>query len=126
MHDGQQSNVMLFVPPGDTLTHVLDNPDPFVPVSFSIGTRLVSRAAIASLTVREVQPVDEDLPVERQRAVVHLRAGGKIEGELRWVAPPGRRRTLDYLNDGSNLLVVHGADATTYVAKAHIASVDEC
>jgi hypothetical protein len=55
-----------------------------------------------------------------------LRSGATVEGELRWVAPPGRRRTLDYLNDGSALLVVHGTGDTSYVAKAHIASVDEC
>src|SRR5215216_3686064 len=119
MHDGERANVMLFVPPGDTLTHVLDNADPFVPVNFSSGTRLVARSAIACLTVHEAQPLDDDLPVERQRAIVSLRAGSKIEGELRWVAPPGRRRTLDYLNDGSNLLVVHGGDVTSYIAKAH-------
>jgi hypothetical protein len=116
---------MLFVPPGDPISHLLDDSDPFMPVSYSTGTRLVARAAIACIAVREVLWVSDDLPLERQQAIVRLRGGGDVKGELRWTAPPGRRRTLDHLNDGAAYLALHDGDLTTYVAKVHITSVEE-
>ena len=124
MQSGERAHVMLFVPPGGSIAEVLDGSEPFVPVSFSGGTRLVARAAIACVSVHEPAPCEPDLPIERQTAVVRLRGGVALEGELRWVAPPGRRRTLDHLNDGCGYLIVHG-EQTSYVAKAHIVEVEE-
>ena len=122
---GERAHVMLFVPPGGSIADVLDGSEAFLPVSFSSGTRLVARAAIACVTVRELLQPEPDLPIECQAAIVRLRGGIAVEGELRWVAPPGRRRTLDHLNDGSPYLIVHRSDETSYVAKAHVIDVEE-
>jgi len=127
MHDGELANVMLFVPPGDSITHMLEETSPFMPVSFSTGTRLLARSAIACIAVREVRwaASEDDLPIERQQAIVRLRGGIEIKGELRWTPPPGRRRTLDHLNEAATHLAIYDGDVTSYVAKAHIAGVEE-
>ena len=70
-------------------------------------------------------PLEEELPGERQTALVRLRNGSTIKGELRWVAPEGQRRTLDFLNDDASHIVVHDIEHRIYVAKAHVASVEE-
>lgn len=126
-HDGEREDVHLFVPPGENVGQVFDASEPFVAVIFSSGVQLVARATIACITVRETHTVPDeiDLPLERQKATIRLRAGGSLQGELRWTPPLGRRRTLDHLNEPSSYLVVHGAEDTSYVAKAHVASVSE-
>ncbi|HEY0195489.1 MAG TPA: hypothetical protein VGC42_30450, partial [Kofleriaceae bacterium] len=68
---------------------------------------------------------DDALPVERQRARVRLRSGAQLEGELRWTAAEGGRRTADYINDSAAFLVVHAADASYYVRKAEVGYVEE-
>lgn len=125
--DGERADVYLFVPPGENVAQVLDDPEPFVAVIYSAGVRLVARSTIACITVRETHAVadDGDLPLERQKATIRLRGGGSVQGELRWTAPPGRRRTLDHLNEPTTHLVVHGDGEASYVAKAHVASVSE-
>src|SRR5258706_13816119 len=75
MQDGERANVMLFVPPGDTITHLLEGGEPFLPINFATGTRLVARAAIACVTMREVLRIDEDAVIEDQMAVVYARGG---------------------------------------------------
>ena len=123
LHDGERASALLFVPPGDSIAKLLSDSTTFVPVSYSSGTRLVARTAIACITVHVIHARldDGDLPRERQRAIVRLRAGTLIQGELRWIAPPGRRRTLDCINDDATHLMIHDGDYVSYIAKAHIA-----
>lgn len=126
MHDGERAQVFLFVAPGDSLTHVLDEDSRFVPMGFSSGTRLVARDAIAALSVHVMHAHAEDeLPGERQRAVIKLRSGTLVKGELRWVAPEGRRRTLDFLNSETPYFVAYDTEHVHYVFKSHVALVEE-
>lgn len=127
LHDGQPSEVMLFVPPSDDLAQFISEGNPFLPVVRAGEELFVARAAIAcvGLPPQWAPRFDEDLPVEQQQARVTLRSGAVIEGVMRWVALDGRRRTSDGLNTDAPYLVVH-ADPTTYlVMKTHIASVSE-
>jgi hypothetical protein len=119
----QRSSVVLYVAPGQDVGELLAGEERFVPIRFSTGTRLVARTAIVSISVPLV--VNDDLPAEQQQVIVHLRGGSQMSGELRWVAPPGRRRTLDHLNDGSNFLILYDGDYMTFVAKDHVVSVEE-
>lgn len=124
----------VFLAPGEAVRTVLDEAEPFVPlglerpVNGSIEThvRLVARATIACVAVPGEVPRDPDVHEETQRARVRLKAGLEVEGELRWVARVGHRRTVDHLNLPSRLLEVHGASVTTYIIKAHVAWVEEC
>ncbi len=95
-------------------------------MGFASGTRLVARDAIAAVSLHVLHaPPEDELPGERQIVVVRLRSGATIKGELRWVAPEGQRRTLDFLNNDSAHFVVHDTEHRIYVAKAHVAAVEE-
>jgi hypothetical protein len=126
LHDGERAQVFLFVAPGDSLAHYINESSRFLPMGFAGGTRLIARDAIAALSIHVLHaPVEDELPGERQHAVVRLRSGESVKGELRWVAPEGRRRTLDFMNSDAAYVVVHDTEHIIYVAKAHIASVEE-
>ena len=124
LDDGERFDAMLFLPPGDTVVRLFVDGDAFLPVAFRDRIRLVARAAISALTVA-AEPHDNDLPHEQQKATVRMRSGAMVEGELRWVGPHGRRRTVDFLNEDEAHIVVHGPGVTTYVRKAHVAWVEE-
>src|SRR5688500_8515246 len=126
LHDGERVQVLLFIAPGTKLTHMFEETCRFVPMGFEHGTRLVARDAIAALSVHVLHaPVEDEFPGERQVASVKLRSGVSVKGELRWTAPEGRRRTLDYLNDESCYFVVHDTEHVIYVCKSHVACVEE-
>lgn len=131
LHDGERSDVLLFIAAGEDITRLMTPGDPFVPMIKHARFCLVARTAIAALGVAGAS-TDPDadldvLPVERQRARVLLRSGSVLEGELRWTAPEGERRTADYINDSEPFFVVHASDGHTtyYVAKAQVALVEE-
>ena len=127
LEDGEQAHAMLFLAPGSSVIRFLEDAPPFVPVSYTAGLRLVSRSSIACITVQstDAPPEDPDLPLERQRVRIRLRGGRSIEGELRWIASSGRRRTADCLNDPMLHVVVHEAAHVSFIAKVHIAYTEE-
>jgi hypothetical protein len=129
LHDGERSDVLLFIAAGEDVSRLLGPGDPFVPMIRNARFCLVARAAIAAIAIVTGPVVDDDgaLPVEHQRARVRLRSGVAIEGELQWTAPEGERRTADYLNDGEALFQIHAVQPATihYIAKAHVATVEE-
>lgn len=127
LHDGERSEVLLFIPPGEAITALVSPGDPFVPMIKSARFCLVARDAIAAIGVAAEPEVADDtaLPVERQHAQLRLRSGTLLEGELRWTAPEGERRTADYVNDGQAFIVLHAGATSYYVRKAAIATVEE-
>ncbi|HEY5949851.1 MAG TPA: hypothetical protein VIV40_30360 [Kofleriaceae bacterium] len=126
MHDGERAQVFLFVAPGGSVGHYLAEAGRFMPMGFAEGTRLVAREAIAALGIHVMHAaIEDELPGERQTAKLHLRSGGVIKGELRWVAPEGARRTLDFMNNDASYVVVYDTEHVVYVAKQHIALVEE-
>jgi hypothetical protein len=127
LHDGSRSEIVLFVPCGETVQQLVTQGDAFLPVIRERSVSLVARAAIACVTVAVVTPMprDTDVPSEHQVAVVHLRSGQTVRGELRWGAAVGRQRTADFLNDPTPYIEVHGDGVVHLVVKAHIAMVDE-
>lgn len=127
LHDGSRINVRLFIARGHAIDELVEGTSPFVPLGIVDGVRLVARDAIASVTLHAIQVTPrEDLAEERQRVTIRMRHGEKVMGELRWVAPPGHRRTLDHLNNSDTThLVLWDGDFVTYLAKAHVVSVEE-
>ena len=127
-HDGARSDAMLFVPPTDAIEHMLGaRGNRFLPTIVGGKVQLVARDSIAALGVQSVIPMhqDGDLPVEVQAAVVHLRSGVVLEGELRWTAAIGQSRTADYLNGDGETIELHAPNHTFHIAKSHIARVEE-
>jgi hypothetical protein len=126
-HDGARCDVVMFVPPDEDIVRVLTAPEPFLPMACAGKILLVARTSIAALGVPTIPRIqrDDDLPLERQAAVVHLRSGQTVEGELRWIAAVGAKRTADFLNTDETYVEVHGQDITYCVVKSHIAYVEE-
>jgi hypothetical protein len=130
LHDGERSDVLLFIAAGEDLTRLMSPGDPFVPMIKHARFCLVARTAIAAVGITEPAGADADsdgLPVERQRARVQLRSGVTLDGELRWTAPEGERRTADYVNDSPAFFLLHAIDGHTtyYIAKAQVATIEE-
>jgi hypothetical protein len=124
--DGQRSDVRLFLPPGEAPSWALDAAEPFLPARRDAKTLMVARAAIAALGVSSERVGHAgDLPVERQPVAIRLGSGLTLEGELRWVAPFGRQRTVDHLNDGAPHLELFAGDATWLVVKRHVLTLEE-
>lgn len=127
LEGGERASAMLFVPPGTSVKRWLADAAPFVPVAFSSGTRLVARVSISCVTVHVVHAHVEEFEdlCERQRSLVRLRGGQMLRGEVRWIPATENRRMLDHLNDQSSHLVLHVEDQVSYIAKSHVASVEE-
>ena len=128
LEDGERASATLFVAPGASVLRMLADAAAFVPVAFSSGgTRLIARDSIASITVHVLHAhVEEHEELgERQKTLVRLRNGQMIKGELRWMPESENRRTLDHLNDHSGHLIIHDTDQVIYIAKRHVASVEE-
>lgn len=127
LHDGERSDVIFFVPPGETLARLVSAGDAFLPVMRNAKITIVARAAIAAVGVatKPAAASDGDLPCERQRAAVKLRSGTLLEGELTWTIVSGKQRTADYLNSDSPYFELHAGDTTYLVIKAHVATVQE-
>jgi hypothetical protein len=127
LHDGEHIDVVLFLSPSDDIARVLASNEPFLPMVRNGRVVIVARSAIASLAIPTVPPIAQegDLPIEKQPALVKLRSGATIEGELQWTGPAGRQRTADHLNADEMFFKVHTEDKTHYVVKSHVAMVEE-
>ena len=125
-HDGTQSDVMLFIPPTENIGDVLGHGAAFLPMVKGAKMCIVARDTIACFGVPElpVLPREDDLPVEKQAVTVTMRSGAKVEGEIRLTAF-GVQRTTDFLNEAEPVFRVYGTATTFYVAKAHVAQLEE-
>lgn len=124
LHDGERADVLMFIPPGEDLGRMLAGNELFLPVTRKGKAVLLARAAIAAIGVAP-REMSDDLPLDRQAAAVKLRSGTVLSGELRWPAHANPDRTADYLNGPAPFIEIHSANATYYVVKTHIASVEE-
>ncbi len=128
LHDGERSEVVLFVPPTEDIPHLLGPSGPrFLAMVLGTGLSLVARDAVACLAVPALPLIalDGDLPVETQCAAVKLRSGVVLEGELRWTAPIGQQRTADFLNSDAPTFELYAGTLIYHLVKAHVARVDE-
>ena len=122
--DGDRFDAVLFVSPDEDMPRLLTARDRFLPAMREGRVCMIARAAIASLGVPS-RPIVDELPVETQQAIVRLLSGEVVEGLLRWTAPAGHQRTVDYLNSDDPYLEVHTETQLHYVMKSHVATVEE-
>lgn len=127
LHDGDRSDVLLFVPPTEDLSRMLCEGAEFLPVMREASMCLIARTAIAGLRVdlRRAPKLPEDFPSERQQVKVTLRSGAVIDGTMTWIPPASHQRTADHLNSDVPIIVVTTADHAYLIVKAHIAMVRE-
>lgn len=129
LHDGERSDVLLFVGPGEGITDLLSGGDAFVATIRDARPCLVARDAIAviSVVIGPEPPDDGALPIKRQRVRIQLRSGKLIEGELRWTACEGDGQTAGHVNDPAAFLIVHATEAKTlhYIAKSQVATIED-
>ncbi len=127
LHDGERSEVILLLSPGDHAADVMVGGDEFLPVMRDAKICLVARDAIAALGLqrRPLTTLEEEMPHETQRATIKLRSGMMLEGELRWPLVDGKRRTVDYLKSSPRYIELRAQDKSWFVAKAHLAYVQE-
>jgi hypothetical protein len=127
LHDGDRSDVLLFVPPTEDISHMLEQGSAFLAVMREAAMCFVAREAIACLrvAVRYAPKLEEDLVAEEQKVKVTLRNGGVVEGAMKWIPFAGRGRTGDHLNNECKLLVITAGDQAYLIVKSHIAMVRE-
>jgi len=126
LHDGDQSDVLVFVPPTEDISRMLCEGAAFLPVMREASMCLVARSSIACMKVATSKaPKLEDFPAEEERVKVTLRSGTVIEGMMKWIAPMGRQRTADHLNGDTPIIVVYVEAHAYLIVKSHIALVRE-
>jgi hypothetical protein len=127
MHDGDRSDVLMFVPPTEDIVRVMTEGPAFVAIARGGMEAIAARDAIACIGVTPSfgPKLDEDLPIVRQKVAVQLRSGVTLEGELRFVSFASERQLLDFMCTDAPCIAVF-TDKTTYViSKAHVSSVIE-
>ncbi len=127
LHDGERSEVLVFVPPSEDLSHRLTDVQPFIPVMRNAKMCLIARSAIACFTVATSRAprLPEELPLHHQAVQIALRSGVVIEGTLRWIVESDYQRLTDHLNSDAPYVVVRDGDSAHIVVKSHIATVME-
>ncbi|MGE0399581.1 MAG: hypothetical protein AB7T06_22895 [Kofleriaceae bacterium] len=125
-HDGQTADVMLFIPPTEDIGHVLANGAAFLPMVKGGKMCIVARDTIACFGVPELPaiPREDDLPVEKQAVAVTMKSGAKVEGEV-YLTAFGTQRTTDFMNEAEAVFRLHGNATTYFVAKRHVAQIEE-
>lgn len=125
LHDGSRRNVSLIVPAGQTMESLLLTPEPFLLVQDEGRTRHYARATLAMVEVETAPRSIDSLPRNDCRVQVRLLSGVSIEGHMRWVPGVARHSASDVLCEPSSVLVVHAGAITCFIAKSHIAWVEE-
>jgi hypothetical protein len=126
-HDGERSEVIFLLPPGEDLARLMTQGDAFIPVMRNAKICIVARDSIAALALplRVLTAFEEEMPHEKQKAMIKLRSGMMLEGEIRWTLEDGRQRTADFLKTDAPHVELRTADKSYYVAKSHISYVQE-
>ena len=127
LHDGDRSDVLLFVPPTEDVARVMSSGSPFLPVMREASMCLVAREAIAALSVAVAHAprLEEDFPAEEQIVKVTLKSGTVIDGTMKWVPLATGRRSTDHLNSDCTQIVLYTGDRAWIVSKSHVAMVRE-
>ena len=128
LHDGDRSEVVLFVPPSEDISQLLGEGSTFLPVMREASMCFVARTAIACLGVESQRAprLPEDFPAEEQQVKVTLRSGRVLDGTMRWIGAQSGARTADHLNSAdTSFIVIHGTQHSYIIVKSHIAMVRE-
>ena len=123
---GTSHGVCMYVPVGQSVEDVLRSSSWFIPATEGDQFRLFARSDIACVTLF-ITDLDwhVDLPMQQRDVRVHLINGQEIAGHIRVVFTEAHNRTADHLNSAENTFALYAEDRTHYVAKSHVAFVEE-
>ncbi len=121
-HDGERSEVIFLLPPGEDLARVITQGDAFISVMRNAKICIIARDAIAAIAIPPKVEEEDALPSQKQKVAVKLRSGLVLEGELRWTE---KSNTNDHLKGDALTIEVRVADKSYFIVKAHIAYVQE-
>lgn len=124
LHNGTWRTVSLVVCAGQSVESLLTSSDSFLLVQDEGQTRHYARAAVAVVSIGRTSPRN-DLPRQTRNVRVALLSGQTIYGELRWIRGASRDSASQLLCDSTMVITVHTPDATCFIAKSHIACVEE-
>lgn len=124
---GPPRRVDLFVIAGRGLAEMLEHEAPFFPVreAGAAGGAIVSKAALAWISVAAADGDDGELYSERRLVRVELVDGAALEGELLYSPAEGRRRVVDQLNEEGRFVRLWSAERVWFVNKQKISRVVE-
>ena len=125
LHDGDRSEVIFLLPPGEDLARVITEGDAFIAVMRNAKMCMVARDAVAALGIAPKVEDEDALPTKTQKALVRLRSGLVLEGELRWTIESEKSSTTDYLNRDARTIELRVADKSFVIVKSHVAYVQE-
>jgi hypothetical protein len=126
LHDGERSEVIFLLPPGEDLAHAITQGEAFIPVMRNARICIIAREAIAAVGVPPTcSPFEDEMPSEQQRVLMKLKNGMLFEGELRWTVVAGKQRTADHLNGDTHYVELRTPERSFFIPKAQIAYVQE-
>ena len=125
LHDGDRSEVIFLLPPGEDLARVITEGDAFISVMRNAKMCIVARDAVAALGIAPKIQDDDALPTKQQKALVRLRSGLVLEGELQWTIESEKSSTTDYLNRNAHTIELRVSDKSYVIVKSHVAYVQE-
>lgn len=112
----------------ETLKDLLNETGEFIPVEcLATGRTLIFRRAAIAMAKTPIErqpddPVSFTLPTEHE-VELELHLGIRLTGLLSYVAPPGRSRLIDFLEDSPQFFPVTDDETTYLVNKGHVVSV---
>lgn len=108
----------------ETPLEMLNRPDPFFALTLAEGgVALVPKARVLEVTCPEDMPPPDPDRVTAATVVeldVVLPAGQRHLGVVAIELPPGRRRTLDFLNGQGDFFALWSDGRTRYINKLHV------
>jgi hypothetical protein len=113
-------------PPGgsETPLEMLNRPEPFFALTLAEGgVALVPKSRVLEITCQEDVPAPDPDRVTAAKVVeleVVLPEGTRHRGVVTLELPPGRRRTLDFLNGVGDFFALWSEGRTRYINKLHV------
>ena len=112
-------------PPGpESPLEMLNRPDPFFALTLAGGVvSLVSKAQVVVIDCQEQPPLTDPDRINAAKLValeVVLDGGAEYRGHATIELPPGRSRTLDYVNAPGSFFTLFSDDTTHYLNKARV------
>lgn len=125
--DGERSEVIFLLSPGDDLPTAITQGDRFLPVMRNARICIIARDAIAAVGVppRVPSPLEDEMPSEHQRVLLKLKTGIMFEGDLSWTVVAGKQRATDHLNNDSMFVELRTPDRSFFIPKTQILYVQE-
>ena len=126
--DRERVSAAIFLPADFSPEDLFEGDEPFFPADVGGKIRFFARCSVASITLDASDAPPESvetlgLPFDVRAVTVRLRNGTTMAGTL--MCAKGRSRTLDFLNQRTKSLALHGDGKVHHIAKGHVDHIEE-